>query len=252
MIRVKNVSAGYDNLPVIHDVTFNINRGEHLSIIGPNGCGKSTLLRVLSGVMPYSGSVELDGAEVKRTGKKSLSQKVSLLSQMTAVYFNYTVLELVMMGRFVHAKRNFLSVPSGRDRELSEEALRYVGLLELKDRAVDTLSGGQLQRVFLAKLFAQNPEVVLLDEPTNHLDLSYQVELISFLKSWAKEQEKTIIGVLHDINLAMSLSDKMMLMDNGRIVLHGDSGEICYSQELAKTYSMDVVAYMRESLGRWA
>lgn len=251
MITVKNVRASYDSGEVLHNISFEVKDGESLSIIGPNGCGKTTLLRAIAGTLPFSGEVLLDCVSIQKMKRKALAKKVSMLSQTTQYYFNYTVLDTVMMGRYVYENGGLLGGVSKEDKCIVEAALKTVGMLELKDREVDTLSGGQLQRVFLAKVLAQNPDIILLDEPTNHLDLSYQIELIQFLNNWSKQEKKTVIGVLHDINLAMLLSDNVMIMEDGYVKAFGKNRDVFSSNVLANTYKMDVASYMLEMLKKW-
>ena len=250
MIELKNVRAGYDGTEILHGVSFSLEKGESLSIIGPNGCGKTTLLKCIAGLLPYSGEVLIDGLDIKKLKQKDLSKKVAILSQMTGVYFNYTVFDMVMMGRFVHSNSDIFSRVSEQDKEICESALKTVGLLELKNREINTLSGGQIQRVFLAKIIAQNPDIILLDEPTNHLDLSYQIELITFLKA-LKEKGKTIIGVLHDVNLAMLLSEHVILMESGNAVLCGKNEEVYASEKLSEVFNIDIAVFMQELLCKW-
>ncbi len=251
MIEVRNVKAGYDNKQILNGVTFNVSEGESLSIIGQNGCGKSTLLRVLSGNLDFSGEVFIDGVDIRKIKSKELAKKVCMLSQTTQIYFNYTVYDTVMMGRYVHQKGGFFSSITDEDRDAVIKALEVVNLLEFKDKAIDTLSGGQLQRVFLAKVIAQDPEIVLLDEPTNHLDLCYQVEFVNFLKAWSKEKNKVIIGVIHDINLAMELAPRTMVMDKGEIKIIGNNEDVFVSEEFSEIYKMDVINFMVSSFKKW-
>lgn len=250
MISVKNLSAGYGGKDVIDGIDLEIKKGERLSIIGPNGCGKTTLLRTIAGILPYKGTILLDSKSLKDYPGKSLAKKLGMLSQLSPTDFGYTVIETVLMGRYAHSRGIFSGI-TGDDRTAALEALKSVGLEGYKDRYASKLSGGQLQRVFLAKLLAQNPEVVLLDEPTNHLDLSCQVELIELLKNWAVEKEKTIIGVLHDMNLAMSLSENLLLMKDGAILGLGKATEIIVSSKINEAFEMDVPGYMRKSLEFW-
>ncbi len=245
MIEIRNLRAGYDGNDVIKDLNLKIDSGENLCILGPNGCGKTTLLRIIAGVLGFRGEVLLDGVDIRRIKRKVLSQRVGLLSQNTSVYFNYSVLETVMMGRYAHSGGE----ASARDASVS--AIERVGLTAQMHKDIDTLSGGQLQRVFLAKLIAQDPEVILLDEPTNHLDLGYQVELIRFLHEWSACENKTIIGVLHDINHAVRLADRIVLMSGGEIKAAGDTKEIVASAVLSEVFGMDINGYMKESLSLW-
>lgn len=251
MITLHDVKAGYNGTQILHGVSFELKDGENLSIIGPNGCGKTTLLRAIAGTLPFTGDILLDGVNIKTMKRKALAKKVSMLSQTTQLYFNYTVLETVMMGRYVHEDGGLFRSVSDTDKNAVMAALETVDMLCLKDREVDTLSGGQLQRVFLAKILAQDPDIILLDEPTNHLDLSYQIELIRFLNAWSKRDGKMVIGVLHDINLAMLLTDNVLLMENGCIRAFGTNKEIYTSDVLGAAYKMDVAGYMLETLRKW-
>lgn len=251
MITLENVSAGYDGTIVLHNISLNLSNGESLSIIGPNGCGKTTLLRVLAGTLPFSGQVLLDGTSIATLRRKEMAKKIGMLSQSSQLYFNYTVFETVMMGRYVHQKGGLLGGPSEQDHQVVEAALRQVEMLALRDREADTLSGGQLQRVLLAKVLAQDPEIILLDEPTNHLDLGYQIQLCHFLRAWSKKPGKTVVGVLHDPNLAMLLADSTLLLDGGQIKAFGGCDAVYTSSALRDAYNMDVSAYMLETLGRW-
>lgn len=251
MITVKGVTAGYDKTVILKDINFEINDNENLCIIGPNGCGKTTLLRAISGVLPFEGEILLDGISINNIKRKHLAKKIAMVSQITNVYFNYTVYDTVMMGRYVHGSGSIFKTTSKKDREVVEAVLRVVGMLEHKDCEIDALSGGQLQRVFLAKVLAQDPDIILLDEPTNHLDLSYQVELIKFLREWSKQKDKSVIGVLHDINLAMMLSDNLLLMKGGSVKAYGKSEDIISSSVINDAYNMDVAEFMRSSLAKW-
>ena len=249
MLTLNNVSAGYGGADVIHDISLEIPIGQNLSIIGPNGCGKSTLLKVIAGLLPYKGEITMDSTPLNCMKRKEISAKVAMLSQMSPLYFAYSVYDTVMMGRYVHAKNSPLGMTSIRDKETVEQCLRSVDMLHYKDRDITKLSGGQLQRVFLARTLAQDPTIILLDEPTNHLDLKYQIELIDYLKLWAAKNNRSIVGVLHDINHAMRLSDHVLAMKNGRIIAHGMNILTCALLE--NVYDIDVVAHMKKTLDVW-
>ncbi len=251
MIEVKNVTAGYDKKQILNGISFYVKEGETLSIVGQNGCGKSTLLRVMCGTLDFKGDVIIDGKNIKKYKPKELAKKISMLSQTTQLYFNYTVYDTVLMGRYPHQKSTLFGSTTTKDREIVEEALKVVEMYDYKDVTVDELSGGQLQRVFLAKIIAQDPDIVLLDEPTNHLDLIYQVELVEFLKKWGKDKNKTIIGVIHDLNLAMELSPKTLMMNKGSIASLGDNQEVFTSKAFTSIYGVDVINYMVNSYQKW-
>ena len=251
MLKIDNISAGYNGVDVIHDISFTVGAGENLSVIGPNGCGKTTLLRAIANILPHSGDVKLGGKPIRRMKHKEVAAKIAMLSQITGIYFSFSVYDTVMMGRYVHIRDRLLGLPSDEDKACVEQCLEAVDMLAEKDRMITQLSGGQLQRVFLARTLAQQPEIILLDEPTNHLDLKYQIELVEYLKKWAAEGSRAVIGVLHDINLALKLSDHLLVLKNGRVLAHGRTDEIVTDELLLQTYEVDVARYMRESLAMW-
>jgi iron complex transport system ATP-binding protein len=251
MLTLNNISAGYNGVDVIRNISLNVKSNENLSIIGPNGCGKTTLLKAAANLLPYKGDIEIGGKPVKKMKHKEISLKIAMLSQTMGIYFSYSVFDTVMMGRYPHIKGRLLGLPSDDDKAYVMRCLEAVNLAGEKDREITRLSGGQLQRVFLARTLAQEPEIILLDEPTNHLDLKYQIELILYLKEWAAESNRTVIGVLHDINLAMRLSDNIMVMKNGGIQACGKTSEVITDRLLESVYEIDVAQYMRDSLKRW-
>ena len=185
MLKVRNLYCGYDGKDVIKDFNIDITRGQNVSIVGPNGCGKSTLLKAMVSLIDYKGNIFLDGKEVKSIKRKELAKKVALMSQNSQIYFPYTVYETVALGRYAHIDGVFARL-SKKDEEIILNCLSNVGILDLKDKLINELSGGQLQRVYLARVFAQEPDVILLDEPTNHLDLKCQIEILEHINKWTK------------------------------------------------------------------
>lgn len=250
MLKVTNVSCGYGEYPVVRDVSFSVEEGERLCILGPNGCGKTTLLRALAGILPYSGGIMVCGEELSGMKRRQAAQRIALMSQVSSFSFSYTVYETVMLGRYAHRRRGVFGGETGEDRRIVLESMERTGTLDLKERLITELSGGQLQRVFLARAFAQEARIILLDEPTNHLDLKYQIELMEYLREWTAEKNRCVIGVLHDINLALSFADTLLLMDEGRIQAADKIGQFDLSK-ISRTYHMDVQAYMLKSLKRW-
>lgn len=251
MLKLKDVSVGYSEVDVVKHVSFSVHAGENLSIIGPNGCGKTTLLKAIANILPFKGDIELDGKSVHMMKHKEIAVKIAMLSQMSEMYFSYTVFDTVMMGRYLHIQDGLFGLPSNEDTLHVMRCLEAVNLVGEKDNEITKLSGGQLQRVFLARTLVQEPEIILLDEPTNHLDLKYQIELVEYLREWAADGNRAIIGVLHDINLALRLSENILVMKEGCIQAYGKTNEIVTGDLLKKTYEIDVVRHMRESLKRW-
>ena len=251
MLTLSNVSAGYNGTNVIRDICLKVGTNENLSIIGPNGCGKTTLLRAIANIIPFKGDIEIDGAPVRKMKHREVSRKIAMLSQISGIYFAYSVYDTVMMGRYLHIKDKMLGLPSEEDKDNVMRCLEAVDLVSEAGRLITTLSGGQLQRVFLARTLAQEPEIILLDEPTNHLDLKYQLELVEYLKKWTADSKRTIIGVMHDINLAMKLSENVMVMKDGEVKALGKSDDVITDALMEEVYDIDVGKYMREFLGRW-
>ena len=243
MLKVRNLYCGYDGKDVIKDFNIDITRGQNVSIVGPNGCGKSTLLKAMVSLIDYKGNIFLDGKEVKSIKRKELAKKVALMSQNSQIYFPYTVYETVALGRYAHIDGVFARL-SKKDEEIILNCLSNVGILDLKDKLINELSGGQLQRVYLARVFAQEPDVILLDEPTNHLDLKCQIEILEHINKWTKENQKTVIGVLHDLNLVQMLSE-------GYIVSKGKTKDVLSEDKLKEVYGVDIKKFMINALEKW-
>lgn len=250
MLEIKNIYSGYDGIDIIKDVSVTVNRGENLCIVGPNGCGKSTLLKSIANIIDYRGSIKIDGKEMSSMDRKYLATKVGLMSQISQIYFPYTVYDTVAFGRYPYLKGVFSDL-SIEDKNIVIENIKKVNLYELKDKMISELSGGQLQRVFLARIFAQNPDIILLDEPTNHLDLKHQIELLENLNSWAKQNNKIVIGVLHDLNLVQYFADNVLMMNKGQAISYGSSKNVLNESLLKEIYGLDIKNFMLEILKRW-
>jgi iron complex transport system ATP-binding protein len=250
MLEVKNVCCGYNGINIVKQVSFNINRGENLCIVGPNGCGKSTLLKAISNLISFNGEIKLDGKNINALKRKELATKIALMTQSSNIQFPYTIFETVALGRYAHLNSIFSRL-SKKDEEVINESLKMVGLLDIKDKLISELSGGQLQRVFLARAFSQDPEVILLDEPTNHLDLRCQIEILDYLKSWAKEKNKIVIAVLHDLNLVQNYGDRVLMLNDGVIKGNGNTKEVLNSDDLEEVYGIDIKTFMVRTLEKW-
>lgn len=250
ILTLRDVYAGYGGRDIVRGVSLTVDSGERFCILGPNGCGKTTLLRAIAGLLPVRGEVLLDGKPIARMKRREIASHVALLSQLSQVYFSYSVFDTVMLGRYLHL-RGALRTPSREDRDCVRRCLETVGLWEAREAMIDTLSGGQLQRVFLARTLAQEPSLILLDEPTNHLDLKYQAELMESLRDWASRGGRAVVGVLHDLNLALGFADRMLLMSQGEAVACGSAREALRSERLQEVFGIDVAAYMKRALARW-
>lgn len=248
MIEVSHVSAGYGGQDVLKDLSFSLPQGENLAILGPNGCGKTTLLRVMAGLLPCWGDVRVDGKRISRMKPRELAAHIGLMSQNMQIPFDYTVEDVVRMGRYRMRRRGLFEAENREDGQAVRDALETVGLWELRNRTANTLSGGQQQRVFLARVFAQQPEIVMLDEPTNHLDLSSQIELMQQLRLYGSQPNRQVIGVFHDLTLAPMLGGQAIFMREGQILRQGAFSDIASPSFLRQVYGVDVRAHLAKAL----
>lgn len=248
-IECRGLCAAYDKRlldkgeAVIRDIDIEINVGSSVAILGPNGSGKSTLLKSLCGMIPHKGSVRVLEKDMDTLNRRQMAKSIAYMTQLSEIFFSYSVYETVLMGRYVHSRSAF-STAAAEDKEAVAKALKSTGVEELKDRQLSSLSGGELQRVFLARTFAQGSPVLMLDEPNNHLDLKVQAELAGYLKDWCAQPEHTLIGVYHDIPLALELADEFILMKDGAMLAKGSREDILKKDLLEETYGFEVRKYL--------
>lgn len=250
MIEINNLYCGYDGIDIIKDVSVKVKPGQNISIVGANGCGKTTMLRALANLIDYKGEIKLNGEEVREIKRKKLAKRIAFMTQSAEIYFPYTVFETVALGRYAHQKGSFSSL-SKKDKEITLKCIENVGLLDYKDKLINELSGGQLQRVYLARAFAQDPDIILLDEPTNHLDLKCQIEILEHINKWTKENNKTVIGVLHDLNLVQMFSEEVIMIKEGKVVAAGKVNDVLKEKKLEQVYGIDIKSFMIKALERW-
>ncbi|KAF1297901.1 iron ABC transporter ATP-binding protein [Enterococcus sp. JM4C] len=237
MIDIKNVSKRYGDKLVVSEIKLPITENKLTAFIGPNGAGKSTLLSMMSRLISKDiGEIYLDHNEVKAWKSNELSKKLSILKQSNGTNVKITVRELVNFGRFPYSKGRLTKT----DHRIVEEALQNLGLVEMADQMIDTLSGGQLQRAYIAMVLAQDTDYILLDEPLNNLDMNYAVQMMQTLRRLVEELGKTIIIVLHDINFAASYADEIVAMKDGKLFAHGTTDEVIQSEVLNKLYGMNI------------
>jgi iron complex transport system ATP-binding protein len=219
---------------------------ELIAILGPNASGKSTLLKLLAGVLkPLSGRVEVDGEEVSELEARTRAQRIALVAQESELLFPLRVWEYVLQGRYPYGKR--LRFESDEDCLLAGNALAQVGADALRDRWMDQLSGGEKQRVILARALAQQPSLLLLDEPTQHLDIGGKVELLRRLRKLADEHRYTVVVVTHELNLAAEFSDRIALMHNGKCIRIGSPAEVYDLEALQQVFEAPLEVEMRSS-----
>jgi iron complex transport system ATP-binding protein len=236
-LRTEKLTVGYDDNTIITDLTVGIPDGRVTAIVGPNACGKSTLLRGLARLLkPSSGEVILDGLDINTLHTKEVARRLGLLPQTSIAPEGITVADLVSRGRFPHQK--VLRQWSSADADAVAEAMRATAVEELSGRLVDELSGGQRQRVWVAMVLAQETPLVLLDEPTTYLDIAHQVELLDLFAKLNREQDRTVVAVLHDLNHACRYADHIIAMKSGQIVVQGDPNDVITEQLVEDVYGL--------------
>ena len=250
LLKVSDISVRYGNLQILKDVSFSLEEGQWLMIIGPNGAGKSTIVNAIAQGVPYTGSVFYMGQDIKKYRPHELARKIGILSQNHYVGYSFKVNEVVRLGRYAYSGGLF-GRHDDRGEDQIERALALTGLTKMADRSVLELSGGELQRVFLAQLFAQDPQILILDEPTNHLDLVYQKQTFSLISQWLKEEGRAVISVVHDLSLARAYGSHALLLQNGNVIISGRTSETFSPKYLEQAFSIDVYDWMRTMLGQW-
>ncbi|MEX1376991.1 MAG: heme ABC transporter ATP-binding protein [Eubacteriales bacterium] len=240
MIEIKNVCFSYDNKRnAIDTINLSIEQGEIFTIIGPNGSGKSTLLKCISGYLNSdSGTIDVNGKNIKKCTAKEIAKTMALMQQHFALDYDFTVMEVVLMGRNPHIKR--LKSESKDDYEIANESLKKAEIYHLKSRNITTLSGGEWQRMILARALCQQSSIMLLDEPVAGLDIKHQINLMSIVAKLSKQNKISAVCVLHDLNLANNYSDKIALLKNGKIYTVGKPDDVMTVENLEYVYETKI------------
>lgn len=235
MIKLENISAGYNKVEVIKNISISFNKASITSIIGKNGCGKTTLLKTASNLLkPYHGKITLNGKDITGFHNKELAKNISFLPQLRTVP-NITVYQLVMHGRYPYL--GFSRKPQKIDKEIVEKAIDSMGLKNYIHKNIKELSGGECQKVYIAMVLAQDTDIIFMDEPTTYLDINHQLEILEIIKK-LKSIGRTIIMVLHDLNNALSYSEQICLMDNGEVVICDTPQKVYESKEIDRIFNV--------------
>mgnify|MGYP004732679811 CR=1 FL=1 len=250
MLEVQDLCVQFGSARIVDHISFSVQPGQWLMIVGPNGAGKSTLLSALTQGTAYTGEVLLEGRPVRAMKSAERARSIGVLAQNHFVGYGFTVEEVVRLGRFSYASRLF-SREENDDSAMVEDALTRTGLREKRAQSVLTLSGGELQRTFLAQVLAQNPRLLLLDEPTNHLDLIYQKQIFALIGDWLKTPGRAVVSVVHDLSLARAFGTHALVIDHGRPAAQGPARDVLTGQTLNPIYGMDVPAWLRGLLSQW-
>lgn len=236
MLTIRNLRKTYEDATVVDDVSLDLPHGKVISMIGHNGAGKSTVLGMISRlVAKSSGAVEFQGKDLEKWESRELAKHLAILTQANNVQMKLTVRELVAFGRFPHSGSNL----SQKDWEIVDRSISYMELEDFAERFIDEMSGGQRQRAFIAMVLAQDTEYVLLDEPTNNLDIYHATQMMKLVRRLCDELGKTVILVLHEINLAAFYSDYICAFKNGKIAAWGTVNEVMTPEQLKLIYGVD-------------
>jgi iron complex transport system ATP-binding protein len=241
VIELRDVSVHLGGRPVVDGVSVIVSRGEWVGLIGPNGAGKTTLLRAVARLVPFSGEIALAGRDTSSLRRSELARLLAVVPQEPSTPPWMTVGEYVLLGRTPHL--GALAKEGVRDREAAARALDRLDLLEYRERRLGTLSGGEKQRVVVARALAQEARIVLLDEPTASLDIGHQQQALELLDVLRGESELTLVAAMHDLTLAAQYADRMLLLERGRVVADGPPREVVTEEALALHYeaSVDVI-----------
>lgn len=247
MVRTEDLDVSYGETRVLEAISLAVRKGSFIGILGPNGCGKTTLLRALSRIIdPAAGTVVVDGRAIGDYSIRDLATVMGAVPQETAVTFDFTVEEIVQMGRHPYVGR--LSSFGEEDYEICRHAMDITNTAYLADRLVTEISGGERQRVLIARALAQKPRVLLLDEPTSHLDISHQIEILSIIRGLVPEV--TVIGVFHDINLAAYFCDTVILMERAHIAAVGTPAGVLTGRNIREIFNIDMIVRTHPITGR--
>lgn len=240
MLHVRDLTVSYGAATIIDGLALDVPRGGVTTIVGPNGCGKSTLLRAVAGLIPRErGEVVLDGRNTAEMKRREIARTLAVLPQTPVAPDGLTVRDLVGRGR--HPHQTWLRQTSGNDRAMVDEMMELTQVAEFAERPLERLSGGQRQRAWIAMVLAQDTPLVLLDEPTTYLDLSHSVELLALIRRLADDMGRTVVMVLHDLNLAARFSDQLVVMKGGEVQAAGTPAEVVSEQLLADVFSLPAV-----------
>jgi iron complex transport system ATP-binding protein len=234
-LTINKLSFNYTGFPVLKDVALEVGLGETLSIVGPNGSGKSTLLKCINRILKTKqNTVFIDGKDTSKINLKELSKIMGYVPQSSTSTFPFTVFDMVLMGRKPYIHWNL----SERDNEIVAEMLDFLGIGELAMRHYNELSGGEQQKVVIARALAQQPQILLLDEPTSSLDIKHQLEILFILRSLAQSKERSVIVAMHDLNLASRFSDRMLMLKQGRIFAAGTPESVLTEENIEAAYGV--------------
>ncbi|KNZ41174.1 ABC transporter [Acetobacterium bakii] len=249
MLNFRNVVAGYGDADILSRFNAVVCQGEFVGLIGPNGAGKSTLLKCLSGLLPLkSGEIILEGKDNTTYSQRQRAQMVAVVPQSFDIDYDFSVEDIVLMGRNPYL--SFKVKESQYDYDVVTEAMHATKTLQFRKRLFNTLSGGEKQRVIIARAIAQEPDIILLDEPTSALDIHHQIEIMELIRNLNLKKSMTVVAVLHDINLASRYCNRLVLMKNGSVIVDGTPEQVITEENLKKVYDMKMFIQENKLFGK--
>lgn len=245
MLLATDLIVSYGKIRALDGLSAGFRPGAFTALVGPNGCGKSTCLRAAMGLLPLGGGeVTLDGVPVAAIGRRALARRIAYLPQESHCPDYMTLGDLIELAGY--ARYALFGGPSDRDRELFRDALDTVGLAGMAHRPVNSLSGGQRQRAWIAMVLAQDADIILMDEPVNHLDMKYQYAVLTLVRGLTQTHGKTVVSVLHDLNLAAGFADEMIMLRDGRAVAAGPTAETLTADTVRRVFDFDADIFLRD------
>ncbi len=247
-VEVQELTLAYGRNVVVRGLTFRVMPGEMVGLIGPNGCGKSTIIKALSRVVsPVSGKIFFDGKDITQISRGDLARLLGVVPQMPLLPNAFTAFEIVLMGRNPHL--GLLQYEGERDMAITWRAMEKTATHSLAERRIGELSGGEIQRLVIARVLAQEPKSILLDEPISNLDISYQVEILDLIKNLCRQNSLAVVIALHELNLAAQYCDRLILINKGRVYAQGTPGEVITTRNIEEVYGAEHCVYAHPANG---
>lgn len=235
-LKVSKIKFAYEKRDILNELSFSCKKGDLISIVGPNGSGKTTLLKCINKILQVrEGNINIGGNDLLKMNHEEIAKKIAYVPQMLKENFSVDVLDVVLMGRTPHIKWKV----SDKDLDIVMNIMKKLGIEDLASKKYSSLSGGQRQKVLIARALVQETDIYLLDEPISFLDIKNQIEVMNEARKVAKEENKIVIMVIHDLNMAKRYSDKVVLMDNGEVVDFGDTIKVLSCKNIKKVYGVD-------------
>lgn len=248
-VSIRDLSFSYGDHTILNNIEMNLEKGLFYSILGPNGSGKTTLLKNLQKILkPDRKCIYLDGEDVRVFSTRELSRRIATVPQETHMDFDFTVLDLVLMGRAPYLKR--FETESVHDLAMARTAMEITDTWKFRDKSIKNLSGGELQRAIVSRAMVQDTDILLLDEPVSHLDIHHQISILSTVAGFCRSKGITVLAVLHDINLATEFSDALILMQQGKVMTMGAPEEVITQISVKSLYDLDCLVIKNPLSGK--